>query len=149
MHSSIPKEDRKTAEVLKVRSSTKYLELYEALFKKFSAATSRGHIVNFSWLWSKPESSNWTLIQKSKSNIMLLRFSQKKELRMRSKQRNKRKHKKKMEPSLKKRHATFREKCIRKGSEDPSYYQKWGRYQPAQKQRLNINQIPTSLCCAR
>ena len=95
MHSSIPKEDRKTAEVLKVRSSTKYLELYEALFKKFSAATSRGHIVNFSWLWSKPESSNWTLIQKSKSNIMLLRFSQKKELRMRSKQRNKRKHKKK------------------------------------------------------
>ena len=72
MHSSIPKEDRKTSEVLKVRRSTKYLELYEALFKKFSAATSRGHIVNFSWLWSKPESSNWTLIQKSKSNIMFL-----------------------------------------------------------------------------
>ena len=95
MHSSIPKEDRKTSEVLKARRSTKYLELYEALFKKFSAATSRGHIVNFSWLWSKSESSNWTLIQKSKSNIMLLRFSQKKELRMRSKQRNKRKHKKK------------------------------------------------------
>ena len=49
---------------------------------------------------------------------------------------------KKIEPSLKKRHATFREKCIRTGSEDPSYYQKWGRYQPAQKQRLNIDQIP-------
>ena len=47
-----------------------------------------------------------------------------------------------MEPSLKKRHATFREKCIRTGSEDPSYCQKWGRYQPAQKQRLNIDQIP-------
>ena len=45
-----------------------------------------------------------------------------------------------MEPSLKKWHATFREKCIRTGSKDPSYDQKWGRYQPAQ--RLNVDQSP-------
>ena len=45
-----------------------------------------------------------------------------------------------MEPSLKKWHATFREKCIRTGSEDPSYDQKWWRYQPAH--RLNVDQSP-------
>ena len=38
---------------LKGRRSTKYLELYEALFKQFLAARSWGHIVNFSWLWSR------------------------------------------------------------------------------------------------
>ena len=37
---------------LKGRCLTKYLELYEALFKKILAARSRVHIVNFSWLWS-------------------------------------------------------------------------------------------------
>ena len=65
------------------------------------------------------------------------------------KQRNKRKRKKEIEPSLKKWHATFREKYIRTGLEDPSCDQKWGRYQPAQK----LNQIgrsnPTSLCYVR
>ena len=59
---------------------------------------------------------------------------------MRSKQRNKRKHKKEMEPSLKKWHATFRGKCIQTGSEDPSYDQKWGCYQSGK--RLNVNQNP-------
>ena len=59
---------------------------------------------------------------------------------MRSKQRNERNHKKEMEPSLKKWHATFREKCIRTGSEDHSYNQKWWRNQPAQ--RLNVDQSP-------
>ena len=37
---------------LKGRCLTKYLELYEAFFKKILAARSRSHIVNFSWLWS-------------------------------------------------------------------------------------------------
>ena len=41
---------------------------------------------------------------------------------------------------MKKWHATFREKCIRTGSEDSSYDQKWERYQPAQ--RLNVDQSP-------
>ena len=59
---------------------------------------------------------------------------------MRSKQRNKRKHKKEMETSLKKGHATFREKSIRTGSEDPGYDQKQGPYQPAQ--RLNVDRKP-------
>ena len=43
-----------------------------------------------------------------------------------------------MESSLKKWHATFREKCICAESEDRSYDQKWGRYQLAQ--RLNVDQ---------
>lgn len=58
---------------------------------------------------------------------------------MRSKQQNKRKHKKEMEPSLRKWHATYREKCIWTGLED-NYDPKWGRYQPAQ--RLNVDQSP-------
>ena len=37
---------------LKGKRSKKFLELYEALFKEFLAARSRGHFVNFSWLWS-------------------------------------------------------------------------------------------------
>ena len=58
---------------------------------------------------------------------------------MRAKQRNKRKHKKEMEASLKKWHATYREKCIRTGF-DENYDPKWGRYKPSQ--RLNVDQSP-------
>ena len=50
---------------LKGTQSTKYLELYKALFKKFLAARSRGHRL-------QPESSNWTLTWKSKLNIMIM-----------------------------------------------------------------------------
>ena len=61
---------------------------------------------------------------------------------MRSTQRIKIKYKKEIEPSLKKLHATFKEKYIRTGSKDSSYDQKWGCYQPAQ--RLNVDKSPLS-----
>ena len=110
---------------LKGRRSTKYLELYEALFKEFLAARSKGHIVNFSWLWSRARKLQMDIDPKVEvKHHVIVHFLQKKKLRMRSKQRNKRKHKKEMEPSLKKWHTTFREKCIRTGSEDPSFDQK-------------------------
>ena len=106
----------------KGRRSTKYLELYKALFKEFLAARSWGHIVNFSWLWSRARKLQLDIDPKVEvKDHVVVSLLKKKELRMMSKQRNKRKHKKEMEPSLKKWHATFREKCIRKRSEDPSY----------------------------
>ena len=37
----------------KERKATKYLQLYDSLFKEFLLARSKGHIVNFGWLWSK------------------------------------------------------------------------------------------------
>ena len=43
---------------LKGRCSTKYLELYEALFKEFLAARLRGYIVIFLGFGVEPESSN-------------------------------------------------------------------------------------------
>ena len=110
---------------LKGRCLTKYLELYEAFFKKILAARSRSHIVNFSWLWSWARKLQLDIDPKVEvKHHVIEHFLQKKELRMRSKQRNKRKHKKEMETSLKKGHATFREKSIRTGSEDPGYDQK-------------------------
>ena len=116
-----------------------YLELYEELFKEFLAARSREHIANFSWLWSQARKLQLDTDPKVEvKHHVFVHFLQKKELRMRSKQRNKRKHKKEMDSSLKKWHATFREKCIRKGLEDPSYDQKRERYQPAQ--RTNVDQ---------
>ena len=55
---------------------------------------------------------------------------------MRPKQRNKRKHKKEHEPLLKKWHATYREKCIRTGADNPSYDSKRGRLKPIETQIL-------------
>ena len=123
---------------LKGERSIKYLELYEALFNEFLAARSREYNVNFSWLWSRARKLKLDIDPKVEAKHHVIGcFLQKKELRMRSKQRKKRKQR---EPSLKKWHATFREKCIQTGSEDPSYDQKWGCYQPAQ--RLNVDQSP-------
>ena len=108
---------------LKGRRSTKYVELYETLFKEVLAARSRWHVVNFSWSRARKLQLDIDPKFEVKHHVIVL-FLQKKELRMRSRQRNKRKHKKEMEPSLKKRHATFREKCIGTGWEHPRYDQK-------------------------
>ena len=118
--------------------------VYKTLFKEFLAARSRGHIVNFSWLWSQARKLQLDIDPKVEvKHHVIVCLLQKKELRMMSKQRNKRKHKKEMEPSLKKWHATFREKCIRKRSEDPSYDPK------STCAKAKCRSKPTSLCCAR
>ena len=129
---------------LKGRRSTKYLELYEALFKEFLPSRSSGHIVNFSWLWSRARNLQLDIDPKveGKHHVVVRFLQKKKELKMRSTQRIKIKHKKEIEPSLKKWHATFKEKYIRTGSKDSSYDQKWGCYQPAQ--RLNVDKSPLS-----
>ena len=38
---------------LNIRPPTKYLELYCILKKEFHDAQTKGHRVNFGWLWSK------------------------------------------------------------------------------------------------
>ena len=39
--------------LLKIRPSTKYAELYRDLRKVFLEARSKGHRVDFNWIWSK------------------------------------------------------------------------------------------------
>ena len=71
---------------------------------------------------------------------MIVRFLQRTQIRMRSKQRNKKKPKKEKVPQLMKWHATLREKCIRTSANEPSYDDKWGRHKPPE--RLNVDQSP-------
>ena len=81
----------------KGRKATKSLQLYDSLFKEFLLARSKGHIVNFGWLWSKARK----LQAETDPNVevkhhVIVRFIQFKQLRMRAKQRNKRKPRKNM-----------------------------------------------------
>ena len=93
---------------LKCRRSTKYVELYDTLFKDFKVARSKGHIVNFAWLWNRARKLQLEIDPKVEvKHHVIVRFLQKKELRMRAKQRNKRKHKMEMEAPLKEWHATI------------------------------------------
>ena len=125
----------------KGRKATKYLQLYDSLFKEFLLARSKGHIVNFGWLWSKARKLQAEIDPNVEvKHHVIVRFLQFKQLRMRAKQHNKRKHKKEHEPLLKKWHATYREKFIRTGGDNPSYVSKWGRFKPIE--RLNIDQSP-------
>ena len=115
--------------------------MYDSLFKEFLLARSKGHIVNFGWLWSKARKLQAEIDPNVEvKHHVIVRFLQFKQLRMRAKQHNKRKHKKEHEPLLKKWHATYREKFIRTGGDNPSYVSKWGRFKPIE--RLNIDQSP-------
>ena len=77
------------------RKAMKYLQLYDSLFKEFLLARSKGHIVNFGWLWSKARKlqAEIDLNVEVKHHVMV-HFLQFKQLRMRAKQQNKKKQKK-------------------------------------------------------
>ena len=124
----------------KGRKSTKYVELYERLWKTFKGARTRGIPVNFHWLWSKARVIQSELDEKQPiKKHVILRFLQNYQIRMRAKQRNKKSKSQKV-PELKKWHATYREKCIRTNFEDPSYDEKWGNFKP--DERINVDQSP-------
>ena len=81
----------------------KYLQLYDSLFKEFLLARSKGHIVNFGWLWSKARKLQAEIDPNVEvKHHVIVRFLQFKQLRMRAKQHNKRKHKTEHEPLMKK-----------------------------------------------
>ena len=78
----------------KGRKSTKYVELYERLWKTFKDARTRGIPVNFHWLWSKACAIQSGLDEKQPiKKHVIVRFLQKYQIRMRTKQRNKKKSK--------------------------------------------------------
>ena len=108
-------------------------------FKEFLLARSKGHIVNFGWLWSKERKLQAEIDPnvEVKHHVIVL-FLLFKQLRMRAKQGNKRKHKKEYEPLFKKWHATYREKCIRTGADNPSYDSKWGCFKPIEMIRVHF-----------
>ena len=82
----------------KGRKAMKYLQLYDSLFKEFLLAHSKGHIVNFGWLWSKARKSPAEIDPNVEvKHHVIVRFLQFKLLRMRAKQRKKKKHKKEHE----------------------------------------------------
>ena len=123
------------------RKATKYLQLYDSLFKEFLIARSKDHIVNFGWLWSKAKKLQAEIdLNVEVKYHVIVHFLQFKQLGMRAKERNKKKHRKEHEPLLKKWLATYREKCIRTGADNPSYGSKWGRFKPIEI--LSVGQSP-------
>ena len=104
-------------------------------------AKSKGHLVNFAWLWSKAHKLQAEIAPNVKiKQYVIVTFLQRYQIKMGSKQRNKKKPKGEKVPALMKWHATFREKCIHSGMTEPGCNTKWGRYKP--EERLNIDQSP-------
>ena len=97
----------------KGRKSTKYVELYEQLWKTFKDAQARGIPVNFHWLWSKARIIQSELDEKQPiKKHVIVRFLQKYQIRMRAKQQNKKKLKSQKVPELKKNATQHIEKNV-------------------------------------
>ena len=128
--------------LLKIRPSTKYAELYRDLRKVFLEARSKGHRVDFNWIWSKAR-----ILYRQKTNDpnaivrkhVIVNFIKRNDLRLRSRQRNRKLSKENFRLPMQQWHATTRERLIRTGCAD-SYNSKWGRYAP--EQRFNVDQSP-------
>ena len=128
--------------LLKIRPSTKYAELYRDLRKVFLEARSKGHRVDFNWIWSKA-----IILYRQKTNDpnaivrkhVIVNFIKRNDLRLRSRQRNRKLSKENFRLPMQQWHATTRERLIRTGCAD-SYNSKWGRYAP--EQRFNVDQSP-------
>ena len=126
----------------KQRLSRKYNDLYPELLSQFMTARSKGHHVNFNWLWSRArviyreqQRDEIVFLKKHVITGFLKRFN----IKMRCRQRNKRLTKEAFRDDLRKWHALTRERLIRTGRGD-SYDGKWGRFLP--KQRFNVDQTP-------
>ena len=127
----------------KQRKSTKYIDLYKALFEELKKARGKGLKVNFNWLWSKARTlhrkmtnTDSAVIKKHVVTTFLNRFN----VRMRSRQRNKNKPKEAYRNDLMKWHSITRERLIRTGAHSESFSNKWGRFPPSQ--RFNLDQSP-------
>ena len=128
--------------LLKIRPSTKYAEIYRDLRKVFLEARSKGHRVDFNWIWSKAR-----ILYRQKTNdpnaivrkYVIVNLIKRNDLRLRSRQRNRKLSKENFRLPMQQWHATTRERLIRTGCAD-SYNSKWGRYAP--EQRFNVDQSP-------
>ncbi|MEO0683927.1 MAG: hypothetical protein AAFY76_02490 [Cyanobacteria bacterium J06649_11] len=127
---------------LKIRPARKYNDLYKELLDEFKTARSKGHRVNFGWLWSKARIIYRR--QKNDPNVtvrkhVITAFIKRNRVRMRTRQRNRRESKEAYRNDLMKWHGTTRERLVKTGKDD-QYDPKWGRFVP--KQRFNVDQSP-------
>jgi len=130
---------------LKIRPARKYNELYRQFLIDFKTARSKGHRVNFGWLWSKAR----TIYRKQKNdpNVIVRKhfitaFIKRHGIRMRARQRNRKQSKEAFRNDLMKWHGTTRERLVKTGKDD-QYDQKWGRFVPTQ--RFNVDNRPCPL----
>ena len=131
----------------KGRKCRKYVRLYPALWDKFKMARSKGHRVDFHWLWSKARVLYRQQEEDETLTIgahVIVRFLHDYKIRMRAKQRGKKQPKSAKIKDLQKWHATYRDRCIRplpnRNPNPTNYDSKWGGFLP--KQRLNVDQSP-------
>ena len=133
---------RLTKKLLKIRPSTRHLELFRGLNQKFKGARNKGQAVDFNWLWTKANKVQSELTGNPNATVrshVVVQFIKKYRIRMRAKQRSKKVAKAEMVPLMKKWHATTRERLVRSGLSD-RYDEKWGRFKPSE--RLNVDQSP-------
>lgn len=126
----------------KRRPTTKYIALHQKLWQAFTKARSMGHRVNFHWLKSRATTIQRELTNNKDAEIgkhVITSFLRRRNIRMRTKQRSKKKSKEDKIKPLQQWHATFRERCLRTGTEE-RYHPKWGRFLPSE--RLNVDQSP-------
>ena len=127
---------------LKIRPAKKYKEMYKELRKLFLQARSKGHRVDFNWLWSKARVLQRQLTKNEKAEIrkhVIVNFIKRNNIRMRLRQRNKKQSKDKYRSALESWHAKTRERLVRRGKEE-NYDEKWGRFTP--EERFNVDQSP-------
>ena len=127
---------------LKIRPAKKYQEVYACLKEEFKTARSKGHRVNFGWLWSKARNIHRRLENDPNATVrkhVITAFIKRNRIRMRARQRNRRQPKEAFRHDLMKWHGTTRERLIRTGKDD-NYDPKWGRFTP--NQRFNVDQSP-------
>ena len=127
--------------MLRIRKSQKYNDLFKELRDVFMAARENGRPVDYNWLWSKGRN----IYKKQQGQDAILRkhvivtFIKRNHLKLRRAQRNKKLSKEHYRNSLKQWHATMRERLIRTGKRD-NYDSKFGRY--TTMQRFNVDQSP-------
>ena len=127
---------------LKIRPSRKYIDLYDKLFKLFKDSRSKGHRVDFNWLWSKARMLYRELTGDPNAIVrkhVITTFIKKFKIRMRARQRNRKLSKEEFRKDLEKWHGTTRERLIRSGKRI-HYDTKWGYFKPMN--RFNVDQSP-------
>ena len=128
--------------LLKIRSGTKYNELFATLKLLFEDSRKKGHRVDFNWLWSK--ASNIYRLQKAADAVVRKRvittFIKRNNLKYRRVQRNKNESKEAYREKIQKLRSTMRERLIRTGSSSPSYDPTWSYFKHSQ--RFNVDQSP-------
>ena len=112
-------------------------------FQQFVKARNLGRKVSYAWFYITANKINAELNPNAlrvppKSDAM--RFIKQYNIKLRRVQRKKQAPKENFEDKLKQWHSSLREKLIKIDQSKPSYYKKWGRFQP--NAWFNVDQVP-------